>query len=384
VWDNELFDTLVPRGKTVAVLHGSRARRAQLLAEAHDYYIINHDGIKILEQELIDKEEIDLIILDEFAQFRNAKTAKYKALAKVAAISTGRKLWQLSGTPAPTAPTDVWSLAKLSNPNNVPKYFTRFRDLLMKQVNQFKWVPKNGWEVVATAAIQPSIRFEREHCIDIPATMYETRTAEMSKEQTKAYKKMVEEYVIQAREGLITAANEGVKLQKLMQIATGAVYTVDRTVVEYDVSPKFKVLMDLIEEAGNKAIVFTPFKHSIKLLAEALKRKNLSVGVVNGDVSPRKRSEIFTAFQKYELDLLLAHPKTMSHGLTLTASNVIIWWGPTDFETYDQACGRITRSGQKGTPLIVQITCSPVEERAYKRLRNKESTQGLLLELLTS
>jgi SNF2 family DNA or RNA helicase len=71
----------------------------------------------------------------------------------------------------------------------------------------------------------------------------------------------------------------------------------------------------------------------------------------------------------------------MSHGLTLTAANTIVWYGPTlSNETYTQANARITRPGQKHRQFIIHIESSTVERAAFKRLKNQQAMQGLLLE----
>jgi SNF2 family DNA or RNA helicase len=78
----------------------------------------------------------------------------------------------------------------------------------------------------------------------------------------------------------------------------------------------------------------------------------------------------------------VAHPKCMAHGLTLTAANTIVWFTPTtSLDTYDQACARITRPGQKLNQLIIHLTGTPVEAKLYRRLQHKKSLQGALLEM---
>jgi len=173
-----------------------------------------------------------------------------------------------------------------------------------------------------------------------------------------------------------------VKLGKLLQIATGAVYDRDGAVLSLEPKAKIAECVELIHELGNKAIVFTPYKHSIKMLSEAL-AKEFTVAEVSGDVSPAKRSGIFHDFQEGDLQVIVAHPQTMAHGLTLTASKGVIWFAPIDnYEIYEQANGRITRPGQAFTPLVVHIVATEVERKVYARLRNKEKMQGLLLTML--
>jgi SNF2 family DNA or RNA helicase len=51
-------------------------------------------------------------------------------------------------------------------------------------------------------------------------------------------------------------------------------------------------------------------------------------------------------------------------------------------ETYEQACARVRRPGQTRTTVIVHICGSDVERRVYKRLQDKQSMQGLLLDMM--
>ena len=195
---------------------------------------------------------------------------------------------------------------------------------------------------------------------------------------------MKKELVLELEKGEIVAANEGIKRLKLLQIACGAIYSDSADPIAIDVKPKLKMLLDILEEAGNKVLIFTPFKHTTRMLYKFLGKK-YDVGMVTGDTGTGKRTEIFNDFQNGDLQLIVAHPQTMAHGLTLTASCTIIWWGPIDnYEYYEQAIGRITRPGQTRKQTVVQLVCSEIEKLVYKRLDSKESMQGLLLELLRS
>ena len=113
-------------------------------------------------------------------------------------------------------------------------------------------------------------------------------------------------------------------------------------------------------------------------------KKNWTVGVVNGAVSASKRNEIFHNFQNAkDPHVLVAHPATMAHGLTLTAASTVVWYGPvTSNEQYVQANGRIERIGKKHVSNVVHIEGTEVEYRMYERLKNKQKLQGLLLDLI--
>ena len=86
-----------------------------------------------------------------------------------------------------------------------------------------------------------------------------------------------------------------------------------------------------------------------------------------------------------DLRILIAHPGCLSHGLTLTAANTIVWWSPTtSYEQYLQANGRITRPGQTEKTLVVHLAGSAVERRMYAKLEKNEDVQNTLLEMFAN
>jgi len=183
--------------------------------------------------------------------------------------------------------------------------------------------------------------------------------------------------------GTISAVNEAVKLQKLVQIACGVAYGDQGEDIELDCAPRINLVKELIEEAGEKVILFVPLTGTLHMLEREIS-KHWSTAVVNGEVSKAKRDQIFRAFQQERNPrVLIAHPGTMAHGLTLTEANTIIWYGPINSnDTYQQANGRIERIGKRYVSNLIHIEGTEVERRMYTRLKNKEKLQGLLLDLI--
>lgn len=380
-WGDEVFSHFTEL--TTAVLHGTMDRRLKLLAVPHDIYIVNHDGIKSKEllTALEAREDIDVVVIDEVASFRTASTERYKAAARLVA---GRKyVWGLTGTPTPNAPTDAWAQCKLIAPTRVPKYFGAFRDQVMKPMGPFKWVPRDAALDIVKQAMQPAIRFSREDCIDLPPTMYQTREVELTPEQRKAFDSMLKTLRAEYEGGQVLAVNEAVKLGKLVQICCGVAYNAAGGETVIPAKPRIDVVHEIIEEAEGKVIVFVPLTGALEHLAAEL-GKHYSVEVVHGGTSKTERDRIFGAFQKHKAPhVLVANAGAMSHGLTLTASNTIVWYGPpTSNEIYTQANARIVRPGQKLNTLIVHIESTPVEKKMFDRLRKKGTMQGALLDLL--
>lgn len=366
-----------------AVLHGTRQKRLKLLNTDVDVYIINHDGVHIIEEALRDRGDIDLVIVDEIAQAaRNAGTDRWKAINKVInKHGKPRACWGMTGTPTPNAPTDAWAQCRLVVPEKVPPYFNRFKGQVMRQLSQFTWIPKPDATEIVHKIMQPAVRFTRDECVDLPPLMYETRQVNLTKEQQKAYKEMVAKMRTEADNGEITAVNEAVKMGKLVQIACGVVYNTDKEEVTIPSTPRIDETREIVRQAEGKVIVFVPYVSSVNMVAREL-GKDFSVEVIHGGVKKDERDRIFGAFQKSkDPKVLVAQPAAMSHGLTLTSASTIIWYScVTSNEVFEQANGRINRPGQKMKNFIIMLEGTQVEKRIYARLRNKQKMQGALLD----
>ena len=382
-WADEIFKTFPHLDFTV--LYGSSARRKKLLKQKSHIYIINTDGLKIIEKELAERADIDLLIVDEIAMFRNGSTDRWKTLNTIANKQVVRKVWGLTGMPTPNLPTDAWAQCRVVTPANedVPKYFGKFRDMTMTQLNQFKWEIKPNANEVVARCMQPAIRFALDDCVDLPEQIFINRDAEMSPEQKRAYKDMLSKLATEYAGGQILAVNEAVKANKLVQIACGVAYGHGGEQVILPAPNRIEVLKELIEESEGKVIVFVPLTGVLEHLATELV-KYWSVEVVHGETKKTDRDRIFSEFQTSpHPHILIANPATMSHGLTLTTATNIIWYAPIHSnDIYSQANARVRRPGQKRTTVIAHIAASEIERRIYARLKDKQKMQGILLDLM--
>jgi SNF2 family DNA or RNA helicase len=178
----------------------------------------------------------------------------------------------------------------------------------------------------------------------------------------------------------ITAANQAVALQKLMQVACGVVRDDNGEKHFLDDAPRLRLLLEVVEEAGRKAIVFIPFIGVMQRVKEFFDAAKIGAEVVNGDVSQGRREEIFSSFQRGSLPILIAHPKTAAHGLTLTAASCIIWYGPIfSAELWLQGNARIHRPGQTKPCTVVSIGATTLEWKLYDALRGKVALQQTIL-----
>lgn len=255
--------------------------------------------------------------------------------------------------------------------------------MVMTKITQFKWVPKHNAREVVHEVLQPAIRFTKAECLDLPEIVVTHRDVEMTRQQEKYYKTLKNKMVMKAAGEEVTARNAAIQLAKLMQISLGAVYTDNQEILHFDVSPRYKALKEVMQEANKKVIVFVPYKNVIDLVVEKLRKDKVNCEIISGDVSASKRSEIFRAFQTQDdPEVLVIQPQSAAHGVTLTAADTIVWWGPTpSLETYLQANARIHRPGQDSKCTIVQLRGSYVERKFYGMLDTRIDFHTQLLNL---
>lgn len=378
VWARELRQHLSHRSFVICT--GTKEKRLQALeTPGVQYVIINHDGFTNMQSAL---KDFDVVIYDEATALKSPSSQRYKIFAKW--VQTHQPwLWLLTGTPISQTPADAWTLAKLVDSPSCPKSFTTFKDTVMQKVSQFRWTPRPDALETCKRVLQPSIRFSLDECKDLPQTNFVGRKTVLTAQQAKAFKDMKEKAVSVFAAGEVTAANAAVVLSKMLQISCGVVYSETGTLV-LDAADRYNTLTDLLNEIGDKAIIFVPLRGVQDWLHQKLAADGYEVATVHGDVSIKDRAQIFNDFQHTDSPkILLAHPKVAAHGLTLTRAKDIVWFAPIySLEQYEQANARIRRLTTTGKTSVWHIWATPFEAELYRRLRAKQSTLTEFLNLV--
>ena len=389
-WTTDIFDLLPHR--TSVIVHGSVERRMKLLKLPHDFYIINHDGLDIepVAKEVRKRADIGLIVIDEADVLINAQTDIYRFLKWIA--ERKQRLWLVTGSPTPNAPTDAWALSKMISPELSPQFFGRFRDETMYQASTHRWVPKLGATARAFEIMQPAIRFKKRECISLPPLIGPRDVpTTLSKEQKDALKQMRDEMTMFAKTSQITAVNGADKITKLRQILAGSVK--DPTTGEYhllDCKERVRDLRRVIARSASKVLVIAPFKGIVRHLSEELPKddkpaglRGVSVLMMNGDVSPAKRPEIIERFKTDpDVKAMICHPQVMSHGLNLSEADITVFYAPIySNRQYSQVIERFNRLGQINTMYLLRMLAHPIEASIYKVVDERGTMQNNILEL---
>lgn len=363
--------------------------RAEAFAEKADIYITNHDAVKWLAQQnkkFFDK--FDTLIIDESTAYKHHTSARSRAVSKIRKYFDYREA--MTGTPNSNTICDVWHQAFLiDDGQRLGTSFFAFRSSVCSptqvgpRAEMVRWEDKEGAEEVVFDRLSDiTVRHRLEDCMDIPATHIHSMEYELTPKQMKTYVQMEALQVAQLDSmKVVSAINAAAVYTKLLQISSGAVYASEDKYEVID-TERYELVLDLCEERKHPIVPFQWKHQKDMLVAEATKRK-LRFAVIDGTVSDKKRDEIVANYQNGWYDLLLGHPKSMAHGLTLTRGTSIIWPCPTaDLEWWEQVNRRQARGEQKEkTEVLVIVAPGTREPLVYQRCMDKKKRADLLKDL---
>jgi SNF2 family DNA or RNA helicase len=380
-WMGDIGSSIIHRSAVVAH-HAQSTRRIEMIQQNYEIVIANYDGLNLIADEINANGKFDLVIVDEANAYKNPSTRRWKALSSI--IKPETYLWMMTGTPASQSPVDAYGLARLVNPTGVPKFQTAWRDKVMNKITMFKWAAKPDARDKVFEALQPAIRFTKAQCLDLPPVITVTREVPMTPQQSKYYKMLKEQMLVRTAGETISAVNAGVAVNKLLQISCGAAYTDDKEVVEFDAAPRLNVLNEVLEETERKVIIFALFRSSIDTIVTYLTKHGYGVGQIHGDVTATKRGQIINDFQTTDtIRVLVMQPQATAHGITLTAADTVVFFGPLmSVEQYVQCIARADRKGQDSDKVtVVHIESSPIERKLFKAMSTKVNDSILLTDM---
>lgn len=361
---------------------GSPQQRQLALSQEADVYIINRENVVWLTDELsgIGNEWFfDMVVVDELSSFKSPKAQRFKALKKY--ITRSSRVVGLTGTPAPNGLIDLWSqMYLIDSGDRLGKTVTGYRERYFtpNQRNQttiFNYKLKdNAEQAIMNKISDICISMKAEDWLDMPERIDSVIQVKMDSDEKAAYEKFEKDCYMQFVEGEVTAATAATLTNKLLQYSNGAMYLPDGSYAKTSDS-KLDKLEEIIDTAGGKPILcFYSFRHDLERIKQRIKfaRKLES----SADID---------AWNKGEIQLLLAHPAGAGHGLNLQAGgNIIVWFGLTwSLELYQQANARLYRQGQENAVIIHHlVTEDTCDERVLQSLQGKADVQEDLLNAL--
>jgi SNF2 family DNA or RNA helicase len=377
-WVSDIREHL--RNWDVSVIHSDDARRRRNLArQPTAVHIASYQTCQTCHDELA-SNSYDLVVIDESTQIKNVRTARWRYLWPI--VERAKYAWELTGTATAQSPMDAYGQVKLLYGDRWNVSEREFEAATMTKVGEHRWVPNNGANDIVFAAMQPAISVRKRDVMQwMPETTRRDVEVDLSPSQQALIKQLKKEAVALLQSGVeITAVHKAALRTKIVQIASGVVLDADRNPHETDYTPRFTELLRWVQEARaldddvtkpvwNKVIVLAAFKNVVERITRDLQAAGVKAAFVHGGVALAQRNAmldkaVFNATR--DVEVVVAVPDVMSHGLSLTAANLLIWFTPIDKNEYVmQAEERMARPGQRNPMQLVRLIGSPAEARIF-------------------
>lgn len=374
---------------TVSVAYANN--RANAFAQDADVYITNHDAVRWLADNIptLKQRNIRALFIDESTAFKHHTSQRSKALRKLIQKLDLDIRVAMSATPNNNDILHIFHQALLVDEGErLGRNFYKFRDAVCTTrprpgTVHLEYTPRaDAADEIADILSDITVRHKLEECVDIPPNTERTLNIDLAPKVRKTYNELRDTAYACVNDDIITAFNAAVLHNKLLQVSSGAVYT-DEAPVLVDTA-RYELTADLT--LGRQCVVAFHWKHQRDELLKQFHKRDISVGVIDGEVSNKERLKLITLFNAGHLQVILAHPMSAGHGLTLTAGTATIWPSPTsDAELFTQFNRRIYRTGQnKKTETITILANDTIETATHQRCQTRCDQQQTILQLLQS
>ncbi|MFD3768701.1 SNF2-related protein [Paenibacillus lactis] len=363
------------------VLGSAAARRKALKADA-DIYVINRENVEWLVSEYGSQWPFDTVVIDELSSFKNPQAKRFKALRRVRPMM--KRVVGLTGTPAPNSLMDLWApMYLIDQGERLGKTITGYRDRYFTPGSRnghvvYEWKAKQEAEERVYEAISDiAVSMKAEDWLELPERIDRTIQIPLSQKAREQYKKLEKELLLPFLDADVVAQTAAVLSNKLLQMASGAVYDEEKG-VKLIHDAKLDALEDVIEAANGKPVmVFYNFKHSLNRIQERFPQARILRKGKDGN-------EDIRAWNNDEIPLLLLHPKSAGHGLNLQESScrTVVWFDQIwSLEEDQQANARVHRQGVRHNIVVIRLVAEgTMDEDAVAALERKAAGQDALME----
>jgi SNF2 family DNA or RNA helicase len=363
------------------VLGSAEQRRRALRAEA-DVYVINRENVEWLVSEYGSKWPFDTVVIDEISSFKNPNSKRFRALRRVRPLM--KRVVGLTGTPAPNSLMDLWAPTYLIDQGErLGKTITGYRDRYFTAGSRsghvvYEWKQKKESEERIYEAIGDiAVSMKAADWLELPERIDVNVPIKLSAEARELYKKLERDLLLPYQDADVVANTAAVLSNKLLQMASGAVYDEERGVKMIH-EAKLDALDDIIEAVqGKPVMVFYNFKHSLSRIQERFPQaRTLGKG--------KDGVEDIRAWNNDKIPLLLLHPKSAGHGLNLQESScqTVVWYDQIwSLEEDQQANARVHRQGQTRRIVVMRLVAEgTMDEEAVAALERKAAGQEELMQ----
>lgn len=359
-----------------SVVVGPAQERLKALCTPADIYIINRENIQWLVEESGFTFDFDMAVIDELSSFKNHQSKRFRAFMKIRPKL--KRIVGLTGTPASNGLMDLFAEFKLLDMGErLGRLIGQYRNTYFQPdkrngmvIYSYKPLP-NAEQQIYDKISDITISMKAADHLKMPELISAEYTVRLSDKEREKYDRLKKDLIFSTEDNEVTAANAASLSNKLSQMANGAVYSDDESVIEIH-DRKLDALEDIIESMNGKPLLVAYwFKHDLERIRNRFEVREI------------RSSEDISDWNSEKIPVALIHPASAGHGLNLqSGGSTLVWFGLTwSLELYQQTNARLWRQGQTADTVVIQhiVAKGTIDEQIMKALKTKDTTQAALI-----
>jgi len=362
---------------TFQIYHGTKRKLEIKDTENPIDLVITTYGTVRSDADVFKKTNWYCVAIDEAQNIKNPDTEQTKAIKN---LKSDIKI-AMSGTPVENRLSEFWSILDFTNKGylgNLSKFTNEFTKPIQLEHNQEQL---QIFKKITAPFLLRRVKSDKSIISDLPDKIENNHYTNLSKEQAALYEGVVQKSLkdIEENEGI---ARKGLVLKlmtALKQIGNHPYQYLNKGKKVLEESGKAQMLIELLEniqEANEKVLIFTQYREMGKLLVEFIKDKFwVDPLFLHGGIDRKQRDLLVERFQKNRADsIFILSLKAGGTGLNLTQGNHVIhfdlWWNPA---VENQATDRAFRIGQTKNVMVYRlINQGTMEEKIDAMIRSKK------------
>lgn len=337
----------------------------------------NDEIIKELKKNKTNK--IDMIVLDEGHVCKSPTSTQGKNLLKLNA----KYMILATGTVLMNSPLDAyvplkWIGADRSTYTNFKFYYCNFTGPFNNIIVGYRFM-----DILKDQLEKVSLRRNKD-LLDLPEKTVITEYVDMNDKQSKFYENITEGIVQQVDKVKMTTASVLAMVTRLRQATACPSILTSENIPSAKIERATDLARQIIEN-GDKVIIFSTFKESLRDLEEEF--KDIEHVVCHGDIDDAEINKRRNYFQNDErCKLMLATWQKMGTGVTLNAASYEVFLDiPWTEAVFTQAQDRIHRIGSKKPVFIYNLVCkNTIDERVLELVQSKGAISDYVVDDIIS
>ncbi len=371
---------------SLTVVEGNAFARSQQYENDTLYKICSYNVVG-RDIKNINRNEFDLVILDEAQRIKNWQT---KTAANVKKVQS-KYCIVLTGTPLENKLEELYSVVQMVNPLLLGALFRFVSAHQITCEDTGKVIGYKDLDKIAEILKDVLLRRHKRQVLkQLPSRMDKNLFVPMTEEQSIYYN--------DAHDVVVRLVNKWIRFkflsekdrQKLlinlnmMRMACNSTFIIDQQPVRYDtkIDELMNILDEVMENGDDKVVIFSQWERMTRIVGEELRKRNIGYESLHGGVASKDREKLFANFRNNPESRVFLSTDAGGVGLNLQSASLLINldlpWNPAVLE---QRIGRIHRMGQKKNVQIINlISKNTIEEEMLSKLKFKSSVAAGILD----